>query len=181
MLSNSKTSNMKLAFADIGNTTALQLSKDNLQPLQVLLKAKMNVVCFFSNIQSQDLLAFLLNYTGKCKLSLSSYALSERAVNWLHKAQLQELITELNIIVDWRIRQSNPQLIQHLQKVCNNFSMDNYHAKIWLLENEHTQLCCIGSINIGHNARKEAISIFNNKAIFQTFKSAFNESFKAKR
>lgn len=170
---------MKLAYADIGNTVSLKLSKKNLEPLGLMLRKNKNVVCLFENTQSIELLSFLLNFTGPCEITLTSYSLSDRAVNFLYKQKLLGNITNLKVLVDWRIRQSNASLVQHLRNVCDQFAFDNFHAKIWLFENDAYKICFVSSVNVGHNPRKEAGSIFLNDRIFDTFKSSLHESFKS--
>lgn len=167
---------MRLHYSDITNTTSLKVKKNEMNELKETLLEHKNAVCIFQSIQSIDLLKFLLDFTGPAIVHLTTYSVSERAVNFFAKCKMEKLIKELHVVVDWRIKLSNPQLILHLESVCDSIAFDNYHAKIWLLESSDKKIACSSSINIGHNPRKESASIFFDDAIFQTFKKEFDES-----
>lgn len=170
---------MRLNFSELENTSSLKVKKNELLELKNMLVQHRNVVCIFENMQSIDLIKFLLDFTGPSILHITTYSVSERAINFFAKCKMDGLIQELHVVVDWRIKLSNPQLILHLESISDSISFDNYHAKIWLLESNSKKIACSSSINIGHNPRKECASIYFDDAIFKTFKEEFDELLKS--
>jgi hypothetical protein len=126
---------------------------------------------FFSHkVESMDLLRHLLSLTGACHLSCSTYAISQRMLNFLDKLKVQGALLSFSLIMDEKIRQSQPDIMQHARQLADHLVITDCHAKIWLLSNQQVELVVVSSINLNHNPRQEAGFIASLPPVVQFYK-----------
>ena len=113
-----------------------------------------------------DLLFYLLEQTGPAKVHFTTWQIGERAIRMMSEAMKTGLITELNSILDRRIRIRRSEALAFTQNVCNNVCLVDCHAKIALIENDLYHISVFSSANFTKNARIEFYIIYFQSYIF---------------
>ncbi len=121
----------------------------------------------------------LLKKTGPAKVHIVSYSITELPMRILSQLLKKEVITELNIVLDFTVKRT-PALDQFVKQFSTTLKYTDTHAKISIIENDNFNLVLSGSANLTKNNRYENGFIFSGKvytqAYTQWFKKIFDEA-----
>ena len=114
---------------------------------------------------TQDLIAWILKYTGPAELTLSSYSCSEEAARALIGLRHSGAVTRLSCFFSSRIFTYTPGPAQYLQRHCDLFATGSNHSKVIVVRNEGFDITAVVSSNLNKNSRREVGVIFPGKDI----------------
>jgi len=124
-----------------------------------------------------NLIHYLIhNINEACNLFLSTFSISPQAARLLLGLKAQYLLTDVTLYFDNKTRTNNAKTIKLIE---NDFNLifTKVHAKIFLLFNENTKYCHIGSSNLNQNNRLETGILFNNLDVFNFYHNLFINGF----
>jgi hypothetical protein len=125
-----------------------------------------------------DLFTALIHKTGPAKVYLSTFSLSEVAVRSLYNASKDGLITELQCLVDIRVKRHKLGLLNFAGHLVDTITLANCHAKILILENDSWKIAVVASNNFTVNIRYESGSIITVPEIVDSYKQCLFEAIK---
>ena len=113
------------------------------------------------------LLEFLLNFTGKSFLYITSWSISDYAIKRLIALKEKNMITGAKCIFDKRTETFNPNILDFAQSNID-VQLTSIHAKNMVIIGEHFNLCVVQSSNLNENKRIESgvISTHDNTVSF---------------
>jgi len=119
--------------------------------------------CTEGRWSSHELLARLLDLAGPSEVCLTSWALTEEPVRMLVNMKRDNLITELYLVTDKRIKVNNPNAYQLAVANFPNMRLANLHAKVITVVNDNYAISMVSSANFTQNKRFEAGVITEDK------------------
>jgi len=127
------------------------------------------------NFNIMDLLIYAVNDLKPCKLWISSFSLSKHACDQLNVLYKSESVTELNVMLDYRVKISNPDLIYQLESFVDSITLTKNHSKLILIgsHNEKQTITVTSSANLNTNPRNEAGVISKDIESFDFYKNIF--------
>lgn len=116
---------------------------------------------------THDLLLMLMPIYGPCKVWLTTYSITEFPARILAGFVESKLITELNVLMDYRAKDRYPA-VQQLMSNISTIRLTPIHAKVLILESEDKCITLLGSANWTTNKRIEA-GVFDRSAAVKEF------------
>ena len=113
-----------------------------------------------------DLMFSILESTGPAKVHFTTWQISDRAIRMFSEGMKTGLITELNSVLDRRIKIRRSDALFFTEKVCNRISLVDCHAKISLIENQRWKVSIFSSANLTKNTRIEFYIIYFDEEVF---------------
>lgn len=113
-----------------------------------------------------NLIQFVVaNYTGPCELWLTSWTVTEEPARALVGMKEKGLLTSINCLFDYRIKDRKPKPLQYLLNATETHNYTRIHAKAAVLWNETSPAFIVGSSNLSQNPRNEAGTLFTQMAV----------------
>ena len=100
------------------------------------------------------------NYCGPSELWLTSWTVTEEPARVLVGMKEKGLLTSINCLFDYRIRDRKPKPLQLLLNATETHNYTRIHAKAAVLWNDTKPACIVGSSNLSANPRNEAGTLF---------------------
>ena len=122
-----------------------------------------------------NLLGYLLKCSGKAKLGISTFTISEAAIRVLFNCIEGKLISEINCLFDHSVRKNRMDQLRFANSIINGIYLNNNHAKLLLIENESWKIVVNGSANMTSNFRIEAGIICTMPEVYYKYKLKFDE------
>lgn len=142
------------------NNTALGVACKNPEKLKNLLQAIApgKDVHFVSEScwNLHDLVLSLAKKYAPVKMYLSTYAIRETPIRQLVLALQDGIITELNMLLDYRAQVRTPEVYQLANLNCTRIGLKAVHAKVCVLIGEGCSIAIVGSANFTTNPKIEA-------------------------
>jgi hypothetical protein len=107
------------------------------------------------NWSLHDLIAYLLDFTGPATVHITTWAVSENPVRIINQLVESGLITELNALLDRRIKSQCPQAFQLIKGQWKNVSLVDIHAKVGVIMNEEWAISITSTANLTNKQRIE--------------------------
>jgi hypothetical protein len=115
------------------------------------------------NWSMHQLLMALLDITGPAEVHIATFAMGETPARILLQLKESGLITKLYCAIDNRVDTRSAGSLQLIMSICDNYSLDDIHAKVTVIENAEWTITVIGSANYTENKRKEAGIVMNTR------------------
>jgi hypothetical protein len=138
------------AFSVMGKKADVLNAIDSIQHLHTL------HFCTQGRWSAHELLAKILQLTGSAEVCLTSWALTEEPVRMLVQMQQQNIITEMFLVTDKRIKVHNPNAYQLAVANFPNMLLADIHAKVMTIVNDKYKVNVVTSANFTKNKRFEA-------------------------
>ncbi len=141
---------------------------------EVIGELKMNEHIHFFTKNSwtvPDLVLYILSQTGKANVFIASWAMKEFPARRIVKAKQENLIEQLHIKLDHRVKTYDNQVYHFLQKNADTLVLAHCHAKVTVIENKEWGVVITGSANYSANPRAEAGVISCDKKVAQVAKN----------
>jgi len=106
----------------------------------------------WSNI---SLLEYLLQFTGKSFLYITSWSISDYAIKRLIELHEKEIITGAKCVFDKRTATFNPNILDFAQSNID-VQLTSIHAKNMVIIGDKMNLCVVQSSNLNENKRIES-------------------------
>jgi len=103
-----------------------------------------------------ELLGYILFQIGPARVSFSTWTVTEEPIRAIVGLVKEGLITELNCLFDYRIKDRKPEAFQLLQNHVTRLKLGKCHAKVLVAINDRWGVTVIGSANFSKNPRIEA-------------------------
>lgn len=107
------------------------------------------------NWAMHELLLHLLAFTGPARVTLATWSMSELAVRQLTGAMDAGLITQLQALMDVRVKIRTPEAYEFLNYRIADIRLTACHAKTTVIENDTWGISIISSANFTNNPRIE--------------------------
>jgi len=124
-----------------------------------------------------ELLLYLLSQTGRAKVSLSSFSVSDLTIQTFVKARKECFITDFEFILNSAIKRNKLSLLLFAQNMQTKISLLHNHTKLILIENENYSIVVNQSANATINPAHECGVIFTSRADFDIYKQEFEYLF----
>lgn len=108
---------------------------------------------------THQLVETIIKKTGPVDLILTTWAMTEKPLRSLTRLKQKGQITNLQGLVDKKIKHHNPKAWGMMQMVFDSITPVSCHAKVTLLKNEDWQMSILSSANWTVNRRLEAGTI----------------------
>lgn len=130
-------------------------------------------VCYyFSDEWSlHELLAYLLEQTGKADVLISSYSVSEASIREFLRLKESGLINSIRCLLDLTVKAHKGGILYFANNVADEIRLTANHSKLILIESETLCVTVLTSANFTVNPRYESGSITTDKEVFQFFKN----------
>lgn len=117
-----------------------------------------------------ELLAYLLKQTGRAKVYIVTWTITEVPARSLLMLKKDNLISELHCVIDDRVRSRTPKSFQLLEQTCDRLLEKKCHSKNIIIENEEWQIGVISTANFSKNPRIESGVIDCNRQTAEFFR-----------
>ena len=113
-----------------------------------------------------ELLHYILQHTGPAKVYIATWSISEGGARYLSELILNNQITELHGLFDYRSNNRHPSAFHLAKQHCSTLRLFPNHAKVTCIINDKWSICINGSANYTNKKRIEAgvISVNNGVA-----------------
>jgi hypothetical protein len=120
-----------------------------------------------------ELIGFLLNYSGRANVFLTSFSISEASIRYIiHQMELG-MIKQITAVFDPSLRKTKTALLFFAAGVFSGLKLTPNHSKIVLLQGENMNISLLASANLGRNRRIEAGMIDTRPETFSYFYGKF--------
>ncbi len=102
-----------------------------------------------------ELILYLLTFTGKAHIHMSTWSMTEDPVRQLLQAKKRGDILSIKCVLSERISERTPHVMQLAENVFDELVKIKLHAKVLVMEGEKMSLVSIGSANLTRNPRTE--------------------------
>lgn len=130
-----------------------------------------DIIPFFTNEWSlHDLIAFVLQFTGKADILLSTFSISESAVRSFINLRDENLLGKLDIIIDHTARKNKVDVMLFANE---NFKLylNDVHAKIVQIIGKNHMMIIVATSNLNTVKRYEAgmiiVDMYRTKLYFE--------------
>ena len=130
-----------------------------------------------NTVQLYNLLEWVLNQTGKARVTVITFSLSEEFIRKVLKLRQSGLIESISLVMDLKAVQKTQKLIRFSENVFDLVSYCKVHAKVILIETDIYNVSISGSQNATRTSRTESTIVSTLPEIFFPFKAAV-EKFK---
>ena len=130
-----------------------------------------NVIPMASNAEwsMHQLLEFLLRKTGRAKVKLSSFSITEVAIRTFLNLKEEGLIERLDCLFDLTVKRHKAGLLFFTSNVADNIVVSKCHAKLILIETAEYAITVVGSPNFNINDKKEVVVVFFERWFFDFY------------
>ena len=126
---------------------------------------------YLSNkIQLYHLIEWALTQTGKAKVTVVTFSISEEFIRKIWHLKEQQLIAEVEVVLDFKAIQKTKKILSFSKNIFDKTFYAKTHAKITLIENDRHKITIIGSQNTTRGNREENGMVTNNVDVFQKYK-----------
>jgi hypothetical protein len=132
------------------------------------------------SLHIMDLLIHCIDEMKPCQVWLTSFSLTNHVVDQLNMMYQNGMITQLSLMIDWRVKLSRPDLVYRISQIADDVILNDNHSKLILISNS-SKACysIVSSANLNNNPRNEAGVISRDPGVFHFYKNIFeNESIK---
>ena len=124
-----------------------------------------------------DLLAYLLEQSGKSVIKISSYSVSEASVREFLRLKEKGLISSLHCLLDYTVKPHKGGILYFANNVADEIRMAANHSKIILIDGEFCKFTVLTSANFTVNPRYESGMITNKENVYDFYLKKFSEAF----
>lgn len=122
-----------------------------------------------------DLIGYLCQHTGKAKVIISTFSISEDSLRFLLNLKAEGMITHLTGLFDPGMRKTKTALLLFAAHVFDEIRFLKNHSKIVVMEGESNYLVVVTTSNLGKNKRIEAGYIDGRKDTLTFFNQKLSE------
>jgi len=153
--------------------------KRRLKSLADIIIKPNDVIPFFSegNWSLYQLLSHCLAYSGKAKIKISSFSLSENAIRSFINDRDNGLIEDMVMLFDISIPKRKFDMMLFAHEVISEVRLAPNHSKVVLISGDIMDIAIISSHNLTPNPRIEAGCIFTLPEIFAYYNDMFDQFF----
>jgi hypothetical protein len=125
-----------------------------------------------------ELLEKLLSLAGPSDIMISSYSISENSIRSIFNICEAGLIRKIRCLFDYRVRKDKIGILLFASNVISEIYLAQCHAKIILIKNDLFTITVITSANLTVNVRYECGAVFNDKYIYEYYRSQLQYAIK---
>lgn len=119
----------------------------------------------YGNWSFHHMISHVLSLTGPAKVFITSWTISEQPVKELLQLMDGQMITELHILLDSRVKINCPNAYQIAQHRFANMRLCHIHAKLAVIKGEKYSITINSSANLSRNPTIEAYVVTESKAV----------------
>lgn len=106
---------------------------------------------------------------GKGELSFCTWGLSEPPLRALHALKQKGLITRLEAVLDWRIKERQPNAWQFFEGIADNYGFAKSHAKGYLIATAEAKYTILITANLNRNTKNEFGCIMRSENTYNLY------------
>ena len=125
-----------------------------------------------NTVQLYNLMEWCLNQTGKARVTVITFSLSEEFIRKVLKLRQSGLIESISLLMDLKAIQKTQKLIRFSENVFDQVNYCKVHAKVLLIESDTYNVSIAGSQNATRTSRTESTIVSTLPDIFFPFKEA---------
>lgn len=126
-------------------------------------------------IQLGDVLARLLDYTGKAKLTVSTFSCGEEFLMRLFRLRKKGMVTEATLYADMKAAEKTARINSMMKSVYDKVFLCANHSKVMIIEGEQLTVCVLASQNQTRGNRMESYVIVHSEQVKDLVLDAFNQ------
>lgn len=127
---------------------------------------------YMSNrMQVADILYWILKQTGRASVKMASFSISEEFLRRLYFIRKSDLISDIDIILDFKATNKTLILWPFIQQTVKNCYLASSHAKILLVYNDKWTISVVTSQNLTRGNRFESGFISTSPDVYSTLSS----------
>lgn len=124
---------------------------------------------YMSNLlQVADILQWILDQTGPASVKMASFSISEEFLRRLFFIEKSGLITDIDIILDFKATNKTLILWPFIAQTVENCWLASSHAKVLLVSNDRWTVSVVMSQNLTRGNRFESGFISTSPEVFST-------------
>lgn len=121
-------------------------------PLQFFLTDKM---------QMADVLTQILAYTGRARVTVTTFSVAEEFLAKLHRLKQKGLVSHFTVYADHKAAEKTARINAMARQVCDALHLCANHSKVMLVETQELKVCVATSQNLTRGNRMEAYVIMD--------------------
>ncbi len=137
------------------------------------------VIPYFCNNKwsLHDLITHCLDYTGKAKVKISSFSISEAALRSFISNKENDLIHSFILLFDYTIPKRKFDLFLFAYDVFSEIRLASNHSKVILIDGDKNKLLILCSQNLTPNPRLESGVVITISHLYDFFSEHFDKHF----
>lgn len=128
-----------------------------------------------NGLQLYNLMEWALNQTGKAKITVLTFSISEEFIRKIWLLKEANLIDTCDLVLDFKAMQKTRKIEAFSSNVFDSIVFAKTHAKIILIESDLYKVSITGSQNATRGNRAENNLITTNLTIFETYKTQIHD------
>jgi len=129
---------------------------------------------------SYELLLYILSITGKAKVILTSYSISDITIRTIKKAIEADYISSIDLLLNYSVKRNKVDLLYFSSNVINKIALNNNHSKIMIIENDNYKIIVNQSANATVNYSDESGIVCTKHDIYHVYKENIEKLFNEK-
>ena len=118
-----------------------------------------------------DVLPILTKRYGKLDVSIVTFSISEDSLRTLFLQADAGYIGAITMLLDFSVRKNKLDMLLFASGFSTEIFMNDIHAKIFLVSNDHFRFGIVGSANLNVNRRVESGFYFTGTEYFDFFRN----------
>ncbi|GAB3518608.1 hypothetical protein [Emticicia fontis] len=106
---------------------------------------------------------------GKGQLSFCTWGLSEPPLRAIHTLKQVGLITRLEAVLDWRIRERQPNAYQYFEGMADAYGFAKSHAKGYMIATKTEKFTILITANLNRNTKNEFGCIMRSENTYNLY------------
>jgi hypothetical protein len=124
-----------------------------------------------TGIQLYNLLEWALKQTGKAKITVMTFSISEEFIRKIWQLKKADLIDDISVLIDFKTIQKTRKLERFAGNVFTQMYYAKTHAKLILIRNEKWNVSIVSSQNFTKGNREESGVIMTESNAFNKYKT----------